>query len=96
MGSRLGSGLTWMLLGLLPKVSSLLSRVSEVGCRLEAIVGTFWLVARLLLLLRYFLVLYAMVGGYSLTFAVRASVDCCRWSCRVTQPVRCSLLWPAA
>ena len=29
-------------------------------------------------------------------FAVSASFDCDRWSCRVTQPVRCTPLWPAS
>ena len=29
-------------------------------------------------------------------FAVRASFDCHRWFCRVTQPFRCTPLWPAA
>ena len=28
--------------------------------------------------------------------AVRTLFDCCRWSCRVTQPVQCTPLWPAS
>ena len=28
--------------------------------------------------------------------AVRTLFDCCRWDCRVTQPVRCTPLWPAS
>ena len=29
-------------------------------------------------------------------FAVSARFNCDRWSCRVTQPVRCTPLWPAS
>ena len=29
-------------------------------------------------------------------FDVSATFDCDRWSCRVTQPVRCTPLWPAS
>ena len=29
-------------------------------------------------------------------FAVSAFFDCDRWSCRLTQPVRCTPLWPAS
>ena len=29
-------------------------------------------------------------------FAVSATFDCDRWSCRVTQPIRCTPLWPAS
>ena len=46
------------------------------------------------LLLRYFLFLFALAGD-NLTL-LWASFDCSGWSCRVTQPVRCSLFWPAA
>ena len=28
--------------------------------------------------------------------AVRTLFDCCRWTCRVTQPVQRTLLWPAS
>ena len=28
--------------------------------------------------------------------AVRAFFDCCRWTCRVTQPLLCTPLWPAS
>ena len=28
--------------------------------------------------------------------AVRALFDCCRWTCRVTQPLQRTLLWPAS
>ena len=29
-------------------------------------------------------------------FAVSATFDCDRWSCRVTQPIRCTPLWPGS
>ena len=65
VGSRLGSGLTWMLPGLMLKVSCLLLRVNVVGSQLVVVVEIFWLVARWLLLVCYPF-LFLLAGGCSL------------------------------
>ena len=77
------------------KVSRLLLRVNVVGSLLVVVVGIFWFVAHWLLLLCY-PVLSLLAGGCNLIFAVSAMFDCDRLSCRVTQPVRSTPLWPAS
>ena len=88
-GFRLGSELTSRWHGPWLLVCSLHLLVSGTGLIVVVIVGILWLVALLLLLLRFFPAEFSLTGGLLLIFlAVRALLDCCRWTCRVTQPVQ--------
>ena len=53
-----------------------------------------WLVALLLLL--FSLVRFVMTGGLLLTLLLGLFFDCWRWTCRVTQSVQRTPLWPAS
>ena len=79
--------MTWKLLGLLLVVLSLQLLVSVLGVLPVVTVGTSWRVALLSLL-----VLSSLIGGLCL----RTHFECSRWTCRVTQPVQRTPLWPAS
>ena len=53
-------------------------------------------VALLLLLLLFFPCSVQPLGCIAPHLAVRTLFDCCRWTCRVTQPVQRTPLWPAS
>ena len=89
-GFRLGSGLIWKLLGLWLVV--LLTSV--LGMLVEVTGGTSWWVALLLLL--FFLASFRLTGGSLLILLFRTLFDYRGWSCRVTQPVQRTPLWPAS
>ena len=94
-GFRLGPGLILNLLGLLLLVCLLPSLVSVLGVLLVVIVGILWLVA-FLLRLRLIPVRFNWTGGLFSHHAVRASFLYSSWTCQVSQPVRCTPLWPAS
>ena len=77
-------------------VSSLLLLVCVSGVPVVVLVVILWLGALLVLPL-YYLARFKLTGGLLLILLLgRTLFDCGRWSCRVTQPVRFSPLWPAS
>ena len=91
----LGSGLILSLLGHLLLVCLLPLLVSALGVLLVVIVGILWLVA-LLLRLRLTPCSVQLDRWIVPHHAVRASFLYSSWTCRVSQPVRCTPLWPAS
>ena len=94
-GFRLGSGLTWNLLGLLLVVDSLPLLVKRtwssagghrrdfvVGCTPAATAVTSCMVEPDRWIVPH--------------VAIRTHFECIRWTCRVTQPVQRAPLWPAS
>ena len=91
----LGSGLISRFLGRWPLVGSLHPPASGIGVLVVVLVVILWLGALLLLPLCC-LARFRLIGGFSLILLFRTLFDYDRWSCRVTQPVRFSPLWPAS
>ena len=71
------------------------STCSMSGVLVVAIIVISWLVALLLLLLCY-LARFKLTGGLPLILLLGTLFDYDRWSCRVSQLVRYSPLWPAS
>ena len=73
-----------------PAVTCKRSRVSTGGCRRDFLIGCPLATAALLSCS------VSSCRWLQPHFAVSATFDCDRWSCRVTQPIRCTPLWPAS
>ena len=82
-GSRLGSGLTWMLPGLMLRVSRLRLRVNVVVSLLVVVVGIF-LVGCPLAAAAFLSCSVSASWWLQPLFALSTAFDCDRWSCRVT------------
>ena len=94
-GFRLGSGLILKLLGLWLVVRNLLLLASVIGALVVVIEGDFMVGCPLAAAA----VLFCKVQPdrwVAPHLAVRALFDFCRWTCRVTQPVQRTPLWPAS
>ena len=99
LAKGISAGLILMLLWRWLVVGSLLTLVSVIGVLVVVTEGTLWWGPLAAAAAAAAAVLSCKVQPdrwIAPHLAVRALFDCCRWTCRVTQPVQRTPLWPAS